>query len=353
MDLTDLFASWERDDRTTSKIFYEKADKIGQCGEALTTTEFDAEKKLIEETGEIPTREKIHAKIREITLDWTPPANRSDSSCIHEPWEEFVSDEIFMNTGQKPTVGEVHKFVHEKRHYPLINELHVSPAHEEILKILQKNKAISETPEFGSVRYTSLYPPVYWNTERCRHFRALYNIHSDIAHDAHTQGITNVEVAKIKELVKMHNVEGDVYCVKEEYWLALKEHVLFTDHCVYSVINRPLANFILQCSEAKAFKPDLLLIPSYLTNDSRHVKCVKCGAFESVTCLSCKASKCRKCNEQGICSSCGKGCLCFQCGGAWSCDECGEQICLECLSSLEPHEIECLQCVWRIVFNLR
>ena len=144
MDLTDLFASWERDDRTTSKIFYEKADKIGQCGEALTTTEFDAEKKLIEETGEIPTREKIHAKIREITLDWTPPANRSDSSCIHEPWEEFVSDEIFMNTGQKPTVGEVHKFVHEKRHYPLINELHVSPAHEEILNILQKTKRLAK-----------------------------------------------------------------------------------------------------------------------------------------------------------------------------------------------------------------
>ena len=162
MDLTDLFAEW--DNRTTSKIFYEKANKRGQCGEALTTTEFDAEKKLIEETGEIPTREKIHAKIREIMLDWTPPANRSDSSCIHEPWEEFVSNEIFMNTGQKPTVGEVHKFVHEKRHYPLINELHVSPAHEEILNILQENKAISETPEFGSVRYTSLYPPPFIGT---------------------------------------------------------------------------------------------------------------------------------------------------------------------------------------------
>jgi hypothetical protein len=197
-------------------------------------------------------------------------------------------------------------------------------------------------------------PPVYWNTEWCRHLHALHSIHEGIAGDAHNQGIANDEVGKVKELVRMHNGDGDVYFVKEEYWLALKQDKLLTDHCVYSVTNHPLAHFILQCSEAKGFKRDWLLIPAYLTKEPSHLKCVKSGALETVTCLKCNASKCRKCNEQGFCRLCAKGSLCFRCGGAWSCDECGELTCLNnCLSSLEPHEIECVHCVWRIVFHLR
>ena len=52
-----------------STIFYEEVNKSGQCGETLTATEFDVEKRLIEETGKIPTREEIHDKIRKTLLD--------------------------------------------------------------------------------------------------------------------------------------------------------------------------------------------------------------------------------------------------------------------------------------------
>lgn len=346
MDLTEFDTSMGEADGAMSTIFYEEVNKSGRCGETLTATEFDVEKRLIEETGKIPTREEIHDKIRKTLLDWKPSTERT-------AWEVFVADEIITSTGRRPTIEQIHQFVNEKRHYPLIDELHVSTAHEEILNILKQNNAISQSPEFAAVRYTNLFPPVYWNTERCRHLRALHSIHEGIAEDANNQGIANDEVGKVKELVRMHNGEGDVYFVKEEYWLALKQDKLFTDHCVYSVTNHPLAHFILQCSEAKDFKCDRLLIPAYLTKEPSHLKCVKCGAFETVTCLKCKASKCRKCNEQGFCRLCAKGSLCFRCGGAWSCDECGELTCLNCLSSLEPHEIECVHCVWRIVFDLR
>jgi DNA-binding response OmpR family regulator len=68
-------------------------NKSGRCGETLTATEFDVEKRLIEETGKISTREEIHDKIRKTLLDWKPSTERT-------AWEVFVANEIIANTGQ-------------------------------------------------------------------------------------------------------------------------------------------------------------------------------------------------------------------------------------------------------------
>jgi len=60
MDLTEFDTSMGEADGAMSTIFYEEVNKSGRCGETLTATEFDVEKRLIEETGKILTREEIH-----------------------------------------------------------------------------------------------------------------------------------------------------------------------------------------------------------------------------------------------------------------------------------------------------